>query len=134
VELWQTIDRLELGTELARWAPGARVLVQVNATGEEQKGGCAPGDAEGLCVALRDRGLDVRGLMTIGVAGDAARTAAAFSLVARLADDLELPERSMGMSDDWQLAVAAGSTLVRVGRRIVGERAGPRAAAPDVGD
>jgi pyridoxal phosphate enzyme (YggS family) len=134
VGLWQTIDRLELGDEVARWAPGAAVLVQVNTTGEAQKGGCAPGDAEALCVALRDRGLDVRGLMTIGVAGDAARTSAAFSLLARLADDLELPERSMGMSDDWQLAASAGSTIVRVGRRIVGERTGPRAAAPDVGD
>ena len=47
VALWQSVDRAELGEAIARHAPGARVLVQVNVAGEEQKGGCRPEDAAG---------------------------------------------------------------------------------------
>jgi hypothetical protein len=70
---------------------------------------------------LVDLGLDVRGLMTVAAPGPAAAPAA-FALVGRLADELGLPERSMGMSDDLEAAVAAGSTMVRVGRALFGER------------
>ena len=56
---------------------------------------------------------------------------ATFGLVAQLADDLGLPERSMGMSDDLEAAVAAGTTMVRIGRALFGERpVRDRGAAP----
>ena len=67
--------------------------------------------------------------MTVAAPGEAAATGA-FETVGRLADQLGLEERSMGMSDDLEVAVAAGSTMVRVGRALFGERGrlswGPR--------
>jgi uncharacterized pyridoxal phosphate-containing UPF0001 family protein len=70
----------------------------------------------------------VRGLMTVGAHGgpDAARPG--FATLARLADDLELPVRSMGMSDDLEVAVQEGSTMVRIGRALFGPRPEPPAA------
>ncbi len=126
VALWHSVDRSELGTEIARRAPGASVLVQVNATGEMQKGGCPPEDVPRLVDALRADDLDVRGLMTVGVAGDDRATADAFSRTSSLAEALALPVRSMGMSDDWRIAVEHGATMLRIGRTLVGARPDPR--------
>jgi pyridoxal phosphate enzyme (YggS family) len=122
VHLWHTVDRAELGAEIAQRAPGARVLVQVNASGEAQKSGCAPDDAPALVEALRGRGLDVAGLMTIGSIGDPARTRTAFRRLSMLAAALALRELSMGMSDDLEIAVEEGATMVRIGRSLFGER------------
>ena len=71
VALWQTIDRLELARELERRQPGARMLVQVNTTGEAQKGGCEPGEAPALVAGCAALGLSVGGLMTVGPTGPA---------------------------------------------------------------
>lgn len=123
VALWHSVDRIELGAEIARRAPGAAVLAQVNTSGEDTKGGCAPGATAALVADLRAEGLDVRGLMTVALRGpDGA--AACFRTLRTLADDLGLPERSMGMTDDLEVAVAEGSTLVRVGTALFGPRAG----------
>lgn len=122
VALWQSVDRAELGAEIARRAPGAEVLVQVNVTGEAQKGGCSPDDAADLVAELLGSGLVVRGLMTVGRTGSPAEGGEGFVALARLADRLDLPVRSMGMSDDLEAAVAAGSTMVRVGSAIFGPR------------
>jgi pyridoxal phosphate enzyme (YggS family) len=126
VHLWQTVDRFELGAEIARRAPGAGVLVQVNVSDEPQKGGCEPAAAPELVRSLVDVGLDVRGLMTVGRTGapDAAREG--FRTLRRLADDLDLPVRSMGMSGDLEVAVEEGATLIRVGSALFG----PRGAVP----
>ena len=126
VHLWQSVDRVRLGAEIARRRPGAAVLVQVNVTGEAQKGGCTPGDAGDLVAALRDTGLDVRGLMTVGRTGPAADARAGFAALARLADDLDLEVRSMGMSGDYEVAVAEGATMIRLGSALFGSRP-PRA-------
>jgi hypothetical protein len=123
VHLWQSVDRLATGEEIARRAPGARVLVQVNATGEPDKGGCPPALAAGLVEGLGDLGLDVRGLMVVGpTSAEPGATAAAFGTVRQLADELGLPERSMGMTGDLELAVREGSTMVRVGTALFGAR------------
>ncbi len=122
VSLWQTVDRPELVDEMIRRAPSARIMIQVDPAGTPGKGGCPPADVEGLVTRAVDGGLEVAGLMTVGVMGDRDATGAAFRTVSRLADDLELPERSMGMSDDIELAVEHGSTMVRVGRALFGER------------
>jgi len=74
-----------------------------------------------LVAVLRDLGLDVGGLMTVAAPG-AAAARAAFESVGRLADQLGLEERSMGMTDDLEAAVAAGTTMVRVGRALFGDR------------
>lgn len=128
VALWQSVDRLELGAEIARRATGAEVLVQVNVTNEPQKGGCRPGECADLVAGLGDAGLVVRGLMTVGRVGSRGETGEGFVTLACLADRLDLPVRSMGMSDDLEEAVAAGSTMVRLGTAIFGPR--PARQAP----
>ena len=124
VHLWQTVDRLDLGLEIAKRAPGAAVLVQVNVSDEPQKGGCPPDETAELVAALVDAGLD-------GPRADDGRAAPArptrpepgFATLRALADDLDLPVRSMGMSGDlevggrrgrprWSVSVRPSSALV----------------------
>ncbi|HVA10287.1 MAG TPA: YggS family pyridoxal phosphate enzyme [Acidimicrobiales bacterium] len=127
VGLWQSVARLVEGERIASCAPGAAVLVQVDCSGLPDRNGCAPAEVEHLVGELRRLDLQVRGLMTVAPQElDAARRA--FVTVGRLADALGLPERSMGMSDDLEAAVAAGTTMVRLGRALFGERP-PRVAA-----
>jgi uncharacterized pyridoxal phosphate-containing UPF0001 family protein len=86
----------------------------------------------GLVTALRAEELDVAGLMAVGLPGPPEGARAGFREVARLADDLGLPVRSMGMTDDLEVALEEGATLVRVGRALFGDRqagVGPVAAA-----
>jgi pyridoxal phosphate enzyme (YggS family) len=130
VGLWHTVDRLPLGEEIATRAPGARVLVQVNVSAESQKGGCNPRDVPGLVGRLRRMTLDVAGLMTIGATGPPESARPGFRLLNDLADDLGLAERSMGMSGDLDVAIEEGSTMVRIGRALFGERPRPGALDP----
>lgn len=130
VSVWQSVDRLRLGEEIARHQPEASVLVQVNLTDDPNRGGTRPGLAAGLVDGLRDLGLDVRGLMAVAPVGDERAVRDAFRVVRDLADRLSLPERSIGMSDDFELAVEEGSTMVRIGSALFGPR--PRVASPGV--
>ena len=127
VELWQSVDRLSLAAEIARHAPGAAVLVQVNVSGAEQQGGVAPTQAPAVVEGCRDLGLEVRGLMAIGANGPAEAARPGFRALRELADRLDLPERSMGMSADLEVAVQEGATLVRVGSALFGPRGGSAA-------
>ncbi len=109
--------------ELAKRTPGARVLVQVNTTAEMAKGGCAPSDVESLVAEATSAGLVVDGLMTVGptVGGpEAARDG--FREVRSLCSALGLATCSMGMSDDFVVAVQEGSTRVRLGSVLFGMR------------
>jgi pyridoxal phosphate enzyme (YggS family) len=128
VHLWQTVDRLEEGEALADVAPGARVLVQLNLTGEQQKQGCPPDDAPKLVEGLQQFDLDVLGLMGMGLAGDPESARPGFRKLVALAEKLELPVRSIGMSADLEVAVQEGSTMVRIGSALFGPRPEPRAA------
>jgi len=120
VACWQSVDRLELGAEIARRAPGARVLVEVNVGEEPQKGGCAPAAVPALVEALRSDGLDVAGLMTVPPHdGDPRRW---FAQLREQAATLGVAELSMGMTDDYEVAVEEGATMVRVGRALFGSR------------
>ena len=131
VRVWQSVAREAEGARIARFAPEASVMVEVEATGLSGRNGCPPADVPDLVSRLRGLGLDVCGLMTVAAPGPGA-AAATFELVSRLADELGLPERSMGMSDDLEAAVSAGSTMVRIGRALFGERPGrgPAQEAP----
>ncbi|MEP6659973.1 MAG: YggS family pyridoxal phosphate-dependent enzyme [Acidimicrobiales bacterium] len=128
VACWQSVDRVALGEEIARRAPGARVLVQVNVSEEPSKGGCPPENTPNLVKQLGALGLDVAGLMTVGRTGPASEARPGFAVLSVLADRLGLAERSMGMSDDLEIAVAEGATIVRVGSALFGARP-PNAAA-----
>ncbi len=123
VTCWQSVDRDALGAEIARRAPGARVLVEVNLAEEPQKTGCVPGDAPSLVDTLRGQGLHVEGLMTVPPAAGDPRPW--FAALRELAGGLGLRKLSMGMSGDFEVAVEEGATMVRVGRALFGDRPVP---------
>ncbi|NND74420.1 MAG: YggS family pyridoxal phosphate-dependent enzyme [Ilumatobacter sp.] len=123
VSLWETLDRPSVIKEVAKRAPGARVLIQVNATGEAGKGGCDPAEAGELVTLARAEGLVVEGLMTVGPTdGTPADAEPGFRVVRALVDELGLATCSMGMTADLDVAVAAGATQVRVGTALFGPR------------
>ena len=122
VHLWQSVDRPELAAEIARRAPGARVLVQVDIAGIGGRGGCAPDETAGLVQRCRDEGLEVAGLMAVGAPGTPDQARPGFRLLASQARDLGLAELSMGMTADLEVAVEEGATMVRVGTALFGPR------------
>jgi pyridoxal phosphate enzyme (YggS family) len=132
VSVWQSVDRPRLVDELARRAPGSRVLVQVDVSGEPSKGGCPPAQVPALVERAAAAGLEPAGLMAMGPLGPPEDARPGFRAVTALADRLGLPERSMGMSADLEVAVQEGSTMVRVGTALFGPRP-PRAGAPHMG-
>lgn len=123
VDIYDSVDRISLIDEIARRAPGAEMLIQVNSTGEDSKAGCRPDEVGSLVERAGALGLVVRGLMTVGPTdGDPTLTREAFALVRRLVDSLGLEICSMGMSDDLEVAIAAGSNEIRVGSALFGPR------------
>lgn len=123
VSLWQTVDRESVVNEIARRSAGAQVLLQVNTTGESSKGGVAPENLDALRTLADARGLTVQGLMTIGPTGGSHESVhKAFTRLRELTDLHHLPICSMGMSDDFRIAVSCGSTMIRVGSRLFGAR------------
>lgn len=141
--LIHSVDRRELAEELDRRAVGdARqaVLIQVNCSGEPQKGGVTP---EGLpdlvdAVGALPR-LDLRGLMTMAAYdADESVQRRTFARLRELRDEaagrgLVLPELSMGMSADYPAAVLEGATILRLGTVLFGERDGARNVTPNTG-
>ena len=122
VHLWHSVDRIELATEIARRAPGARVLIQVDVAGIGGRGGCPPDETAQLVAGCRQAGLDVAGLMAVGEPGPPEQARPGFRLLAAQAADLGLTELSMGMSADIEVAVEEGATMVRVGTALFGPR------------
>lgn len=126
-----SVDRLDLAVEISTRATAAEpidVLLQVNMGQEEQKGGADPAAVVDLAVQLASLpGLRLRGLMTIPPLAD--NPSPHFGGLQRLADEVRaLPgcaaadQLSMGMSNDFEEAIACGATMVRVGTSIFGER------------
>jgi pyridoxal phosphate enzyme (YggS family) len=127
----QTVDRIELAQELSRRAHAERraldVLLQVNVDAEPQKGGAEPSELPALLDAASALpALRVRGLMAIPE--PLADTRPAFARLRALRDDLArasgsaLPVLSMGMSDDFEAAIAEGASCVRIGTALFGQR------------
>jgi len=129
VDVWQSVDRASVVTELVKRHTGRAIdgrcemLLQVNTTNESDKGGCDPAEAKSLVDLARRGGLDVTGLMTVGPTDiDPVRTRAAFRLLKQMALDLGVAQLSMGMTADVEIAVEEGSTMVRVGTALFGQR------------
>lgn len=127
VDVWQSVDRLSLLTEIAKRSPHtARVFLQVNMTGEEGKGGCLPAEVGKLSRVAQDLGIDVLGLMTVGPTNeDPIVTRITFRTLRELANEHGLRQCSMGMTGDLEIAVEEGSTMVRVGSALFGNRPSP---------
>jgi len=124
----ETLDRPKLARvlseEMARTGKHPRLFVQVNTGEEPQKAGIAPGDTEDFVALCRDTyGLTIDGLMCIPPFDE--EPSMHFALLAKLAGALGLDELSMGMSSDFEKAIAFGATYVRVGTAIFGERPRP---------
>jgi len=132
----ESLDRLSLADRLQkrleRESETRQVLLQVNTSGEESKFGIAPDEALDFAreVARRDA-LEIRGLMTIGLFSDDPEvTRPSLRMLRETADRIreaalpgvEMAELSMGMSNDLEVAVQEGATIVRVGSAVFGSR------------
>lgn len=126
--LLHSIDTLELAKKVAqasvREGVVSAVLLQVNASGEESKHGWSPEQIEADMVALQDlEGLDIQGLMTMApYTDDEEQLRSSFRRLRELRDRFGLRELSMGMSNDFRIAIEEGATLVRIGTAIFGPR------------
>ena len=130
--LIHSVDRPELADELARRVPGGSgqaVLVEVNCSGETQKGGAEPASLPALLERIAAHpALELRGLMTMAaLTRDESAQRAAFARLRTERDRMQaagypLPELSMGMSGDFPAAVEEGATMVRLGTLLFGER------------
>jgi len=122
----QTVDSAALGAALSRQAEAqgrtVQVLVEVRLGGEATKRGIEPAALPVLLAALQLPGLIVDGLMTVPPPGDAEAARPHFRALRALRDRAGLRELSMGMSDDFEVAIEEGATMVRVGRAIFGAR------------
>lgn len=117
----QTLDRPKLADALAKQGPGkTQFFIQVNTGKEPQKVGVAPQEAGGFIDYCRALGLPVRGLMCVPPADQP--PAPHFALLRQIARAHGLEELSMGMSEDYAVAARMGSSCVRIGRALFGER------------
>ncbi len=127
-----SIDSVKLATELGRRAESASrsidAIVQVNVSGEASKSGCEPAELSAVLAAIEaSPSLRARGLMTVPPASEVAEEAATvFRALVALRDEhggaARLPELSMGMTHDLEVAIACGATMVRVGSALFGSR------------
>jgi len=123
----QTVDSLALAEKIGRAADAVGkqrdVLLEVNVGDEPQKSGVATADLEALARDVRNiAALRLRGLMSIPPVGSEEQTRRYFRQLRALRDALGMDELSMGMSEDFEIAIEEGSTMVRIGRAIFGSR------------
>lgn len=124
VQAIHSVDRPKLAKAIARIAQeiGAcpELFIQVNTGEEPQKAGVLPADADGFVRDCREMDLPVRGLMCIPPVEE--EPSLHFALMAKIAERNGLDGLSMGMSGDFERAIALGATHVRIGSAIFGER------------
>lgn len=122
-----SVDRPKLAKTIARLADEIGtcpdLFIQVNTGEEEQKAGIMPADADAFVAECQELGLPIKGLMCIPPVNE--EPALHFSLLAKIARRNGLDGLSMGMSGDFETAIALGATHVRVGSAIFGERVKP---------
>jgi pyridoxal phosphate enzyme (YggS family) len=124
-DIIHSVDSLHLAQVLSRRAERtAPVLLEVNVAGEASKFGLTASEALQSAEAVaRLPHLDLRGLMTIApLVSDPEEVRPVFRELRQLGDSLGLAELSMGMTDDFEVAIEEGATIVRIGRAIFGER------------
>jgi uncharacterized pyridoxal phosphate-containing UPF0001 family protein len=115
------VSRVKEIDKIARARPGMAIYVQVDCTSGVTRNGAPVSDVADLVTHARSRDLDVRGLMTVAPP-DVPGAREAFHITSELADELGVVERSMGMSDDLEVACEFGTTEVRIGRALFGPR------------
>jgi pyridoxal phosphate enzyme (YggS family) len=128
VAVWHGIDRAAAAEAVATARPGAEVFVEVNVSGDPGRPGCQPDEVDELVAHCREQPLALAGLMAVAPEGDLGRARECFGWLARTARRLGLAELSMGMSDDFEVAVEMGATTLRLGRVLFGPRPRVKAA------
>lgn len=124
-DIIQSVDSLKLAEFLSRHAQGTiTVLLEVNITREATKGGFSPGEVPEALRRIEEMpNLKVEGLMTVApMVSDPEEARPVFRSLQELRDSLRLQRLSMGMTDDFEVAIEEGATIVRIGRAIFGER------------
>ncbi len=135
-ELIHSVDSVKLATKIGasseREGLKTSILLEVNTSGEPSKYGFEPEEVvEAVAEIAGIRGVKVRGLMTVGpLTDDVSKISGAFSKLRELRDrvigegieGVSMEHLSMGMTDDFEIAIAEGSTMLRLGRVIFGER------------
>lgn len=124
VSVWQGLSRVVEAEAIAARSPVIpAAFVEVNLSERSDRPGVRPEEAAGVVAGARAAGVDVRGLMAVApLPGEGPAAEEAFATAAMLGAELGLEELSIGMSDDLEAAVRAGSTMVRVGRALFGPR------------
>lgn len=131
--LIQSVDSFSLAETISRLSASPQdILIQVNTSGEESKSGLTPATAKAQIQRMAELpGIRIKGLMTIGLLADDPEAArAGFKALKTLFDELkaenkpgiEMKYLSMGMTDDYQVAISEGANLVRIGSAIFGTR------------
>ena len=124
-DIIHSVDSIRLAEVISRRAERTiPILLEVNVSGEASKSGFSLADVEPALEAIvRLPQLEIRGLMTIApMVADAEQVRPVFRQLSSLRDSLGLKQLSMGMTDDFEVAIEEGATLVRIGRAIFGER------------
>jgi pyridoxal phosphate enzyme (YggS family) len=129
-DIIHSVDSLHLAEAISKRVPPSLrvpVLLEVNIAGDPAKYGFTPQELPTQAEAIRRLpGLDVRGLMTVApMVEDPEAVRPVFRRLRQLAHSLGLADLSMGMTDDFEVAVEEGATIVRIGRAIFGERSQP---------
>ena len=122
VDVWHSVTSLKLAREIHKRNDQAQILLQVSLMGPSNSKGFEVEQLPQLISELRDMNIDISGLMTMGVPGDMVATRVVFKELRKLADTFELPECSMGMSGDFEIALESGASMIRVGSAIFGNR------------
>ncbi|HUS82314.1 MAG TPA: YggS family pyridoxal phosphate-dependent enzyme [Dehalococcoidia bacterium] len=124
-DIIHSVDSLHLATAIDRAASRpVSVLLEVNVSGEASKYGLKPEEVEPALSRVRALpNIDVQGLMTVApLLTDSEQARPVFRQLRELAQSPGLPQLSMGMSDDFEVAVEEGATMIRIGRAIFGPR------------
>ncbi len=122
VQVWHSVTSMKLAKEIEKRSEFSDILLQVNMGNRGNNLGIYPSHLPVCLEQLQGMKVNVRGLMTMGVAGDLESTRKIFTSLRRLADLHELPDCSMGMSGDLEIALECGTTMLRVGTGIFGNR------------
>lgn len=122
VSAWHGVDRSRSLIAIAESSPDSEVFLQVNVARVPGRPGCDPDDLDALVEAAGRSSVALSGLMTVAPRGSPGEARRCFRWLARRSESLGLAELSMGMSDDFEIAVQEGATVLRLGRVLFGER------------
>jgi pyridoxal phosphate enzyme (YggS family) len=122
--LFQSLSTQKQAESLSKYGP-ADVLIELNPLRDPAKKGCFVEHADQLISQSTSFGFKVKGVMALGVANDCQKTAEIFRKTKKFADASGLEIVSMGMSGDYEIALAEGSNMIRIGELIFGKRPMP---------